>query len=84
MIAGRICLIDKSIAPALYRLVTRERPYNQLPKLSSNAHLAYDLLSDRGEITAGDLRKKMGVKSGLQEDPAYQALAELQHHLLVK
>ena len=83
MIAGRICLLDNTLAPALFRLVTRERPYNQLPKLSSNAHLAYDLLSDRGEITAGDLRKKMGVKSGLQEDPAYQALAELQRHLLV-
>ena len=32
---------------------------------------------------AGDLRKKMGIKSGLQEDPAYQALSELQQHLLV-
>ncbi len=83
IIAGRICLLDKTLAPALFRLVTRERLYNQLPKLSSNAHLAYDLLSDRGEITAGELRKKMGVKSGLQEDPAYQALAELQRHLLV-
>lgn len=83
MIAGRICLIDKSIAPALYRLVTRERPHDQLPKLSSNARQAYDLLSIMGEVTAGDLRKKMGIKSGLQEDPAYQALGELQLHFLV-
>ena len=25
----------------------------------------------------------MGIKSGLQEDPAYQAFGELQHHFLV-
>ena len=83
MIAGRICLIDETLVPALYRLVTRERLYNQLPKLSSYARQACDLLSIKGEITAGDLRKKIGIKSGLQEDPAYQALAELQHHFIV-
>ena len=83
VIAARICLIDKSLVPALYRLVTRDRAYDQLPKLSSNARKAYDLLSIKGEITAGDLRKKMGIKSGLQEDPAYQALAELQYNFLV-
>lgn len=83
MIAARICLVDKTLVPALYRLVTRDRLYDQLPKLSSNARKAYDLLSIKGEITAGDLRKKMGIKSGLQEDPAYQALAELQYNFLV-
>jgi hypothetical protein len=82
-IAGRICLIDETWVPALYRLVTRDRPYTQLPKLSPGALQAYDLLSIKGEITAGDLRKKMGIKSGFLEDPAYQALAELQHHFLV-
>ena len=83
MIAGRICLVDETLVPALYRLVTRERLYDQLPKLSGNARQAYDLLAIKGEITAGDLRRKMGIKSGLQEDPAYQALAELQRHFLV-
>ena len=83
MIAGRICLIDETLVPALYRLVTRERLYNQVPKLSADARQAYDLISIRGEITAGDLRRKMGIKSGLQENPAYQALAELQRHFLV-
>lgn len=83
MIAGRICLIDETWVPALYRLVTRDRPYTELPALSADARQAYDLLCIKGEITAGDLRKKMGIKSGLQEDPAYHALAELQHHFLV-
>ncbi len=83
IIAGRICLIDETLVPALYRLVTRDRLYDQLPKLSGYARQGYDLLSTRGEITAGDLRRKMGIKSGLQEDPAYQALAELQRHFLV-
>ena len=83
MIAGRICLIDETWVPALYRLVTRERDYHQLPNLSPQARQAFDLLTIKGEITAGDLRKKMGIKTGLQEDPAYQALAELQHHFLV-
>jgi hypothetical protein len=83
MIAGRICLIDETWVPALYRLATRDRPYTQIPTLSPGARQAYDLLLIKGEITAGDLRKKMGIKSGLQEDPAYEALAELQHHFLV-
>ncbi|HTS44046.1 MAG TPA: hypothetical protein VMH01_06590 [Puia sp.] len=83
VIAARICIVDKAIVPALYRLVRGERSYNQVPKLSFNARQAYDLILMKGEITAGDLRKKMGIKSGLQEDPAYLALAELQHNLLV-
>jgi hypothetical protein len=82
-IAGRICLVDETLVPALYRLVTMDRTYNQVPKLSINARQAFDFLSDKGEITAGDLRKKMGIKSGLQEDPAYLALGELQYHFIV-
>jgi hypothetical protein len=82
-IAERICLMDERLVPALYRLITRDRFYDQVPKLSFNARQAFDLLSIKGEITAGDLRKKMGIKSGLQDDPAYQALGELQHHFLI-
>src|SRR5579862_2564578 len=83
MIAARLCLVASSIVPPLFRLVTRERVYDQLPKLSPGARQRYELLRIRGEITAGDLRKKMGIKSGLQEDPAYIALGELQQHFLV-
>lgn len=82
-IAGRISLVKSSLVPALYRLVTRGKSYDRTPKVSAPALLAYKMILDAGEITAGDLRKKMGIRGVQQQDPAYMALAELQKLFLV-
>lgn len=79
VIAGRLSLVHASLMPALYRLVTRGK--KSFP-LSTSAIKAYRLIEENGHIAAGDLRKLLGIPSGLQEDPAYQALAELQRYLI--
>jgi len=47
------------------------------------ARLAYALLRQQREISAGDLRRHLGLATAPRDDPAYEALAELQRALLV-
>jgi hypothetical protein len=77
-------LVHREIMPAIYTLVRRGRPPSDLDGLSQPARLAYSLMAQQREVTAGDVRRHLGVtRTGTSHDPAYEALAELQRALLV-
>jgi len=83
VVADRLALVHRSLLPALYALVRRGRAADDLDGLSLHARSAYALLRQRHQIAAGDLRKHLGLKTEPRNDPAYEALAELQRALLV-
>src|SRR4029450_4287369 len=64
-------------------LVRRGRATHQLEGLGAHARIALSLLRERGEITAGDVRQKVGLRADPRNDAAYAALAELTRALLV-
>ncbi len=83
VVADRLALVHRSILPALYVLVRRGRATDDLDGLGMHARSAYALLRQRRQISAGDLRKHLGLEAQPRNDPAYEALAELQRALLV-
>src|SRR5262245_1768268 len=83
VVADRLALVHRSLLPALHVLVRRGRPIDDLDELSMNARAAHALLRQRHQISAGDLRRHLGLKTQPRDDPAYEALADLQRALLV-
>lgn len=83
VVAGRLTIVHRDLMPALYRLVRRDRAPDDVDGLSLAARTAYALIREEREVAAGDVRRRLGVKPTARHDPAYQALAELQRHLLV-
>jgi hypothetical protein len=83
VIAGRVTLVHRSLVPALHALVRRGRPVDDLRGLSADARTALALLRQRKQVTAGDVRERLGVKFDARADPAYGALAELSRLMLV-
>ncbi len=83
VVADRLALIHRSLLPALAVLVRRGRPADDLDGLSMPARAAHALLRQRHQISAGDLRQHLGLRTQPRDDPAYEALAELQRALLV-
>jgi hypothetical protein len=83
VVADRLALVHRTLLPSLYALVRRGRAADDLDGLSVHARSAYALLRQRRQISAGDLRKHLGLKTEPRNDPAYEALAELQRALLV-
>jgi hypothetical protein len=83
VIADRVTVVHRSVMPALYALVRRGRALDDLEGLGAHARIALSLLRDQKEITAGDVRQKLGLRSDPRQDPAYAALAELTRLLLV-
>lgn len=83
VVAGRVTLVHRSLMPPLYALVRRGRALDDLEGLGVQARAALSLLRERREITAGDLRAHLGLRADPRSDPAYSALAELTHRLLV-
>lgn len=83
VIAKRLTLVHRSLFPALYVLVRRGRSRNDLEGLSLLARQTLALATQRGEITAGDVRSHLGLKTATRNDPTYEALADLQRLLLV-
>ncbi len=82
VVADRLALVHRSLLPSLQVLVRRGRPADDLDGLGMNARTAHALLKQRHQISAGDLRRHLGVKADPRRDPAYDALAELQRALL--
>lgn len=82
-IAERVCLVDRAVAPHLYTLVRRGRPVDDLSGLTLHARTAYQLLRERRQITRGQLRDHLGMPATPKHDPAFIALDELQHQMLV-
>lgn len=83
VIAGRVTLVHRSVVPHLYALVRRGRELDDLEGLSVHARTALSLLRERSQVTAGDVRQRLGLRFDAREDPAYAALAELSRRLLV-
>ena len=84
VIAGRVCLVHRSIMPILYSLVKQKSKSGAIPKLSSAAEEVLSLIQEQGQIVTGDVRKLLGIPSSrTSDDPAYLVLNELQRHLLI-
>jgi hypothetical protein len=83
VISSRLTIVHRTWMPALYRLVRRDRAPDDLAGLSINARRAYALVVANREVSAGAVRKHLGVAATPRHDPAYDALAELQRQLLV-
>lgn len=83
VVADRLALVHRSLLPALLVLVRRGRPMDDLDGLSMIARSAHALLRQQHQISAGDLRRHLGLTTVPRRDPAYEALAELQRALLV-
>jgi hypothetical protein len=83
VIAARVTLVHRSLMPALYRLVRRGRSPDDLEGVSAHARTAHVLLKERREVTAGEVRQRLGLRFDANRDPAYAALGELAGLLLV-
>jgi hypothetical protein len=83
VVADRVCVTHRSVMPALYALVRRGRALDDLGGLTTHARTALSLFRERKEITAGDVRQRLGLRSDPRNDPAYAALAELTRAMLV-
>jgi hypothetical protein len=83
VVADRLALVHRSLLPALVVLVRRGRPADDLDGLGMNARAAHALLRQQRQISAGELRRHLGLRTESRHDPAYEALAELQRALLV-
>ena len=83
VIACRVAVVHRRVMPALYALVRRGRPLDDLHDLSLNARTALALLQQRKEVSAGDVRRQLGLSADPRNDPAYAALGELLRTLLV-
>jgi hypothetical protein len=83
VIAGRVALVHRRVMPALYVLVRRGRPLDDLSGLGLDAQTALALLRERREVSAGDVRRRLGKPADPRDDPAYAALGELMRILLV-
>jgi hypothetical protein len=83
VVAGRLSIVHRTLMPALYHLVRRGRPASDQSGLSLAARTAYALIAERREVAVGDVRRRLGARATPRHDPAYEALAELQRHLVV-
>jgi hypothetical protein len=83
LIADRVTLVHRTLMPALYRLVRRGRALSDIEGLSAHARSALVLLQERREVTARDVRQRLGLPFDAKRDPAYAALGELTRLLLV-
>ncbi len=83
VIAGRVGVVHRRVMPALYALVRRGRPLDDVEGLSLNARTALSLVRQRKEVSAGDVRHRLGLPPDPRNDPAYAALGELMRILLV-
>jgi hypothetical protein len=83
VIAGRVAVVHRRVMPALYVLVRRGRPLDDLSGLTLNAQTTLVFLRQRKEASAGDVRHRLGLPADPRNDPAYAALGELMRILLV-
>lgn len=79
VIADRLVLVHRDIAPALYALRVRFRA----AKLSDGAARIFQMIQKDGAATAGDARRFLGVDGMKRPDAADLALSELQREMLV-
>jgi hypothetical protein len=83
VIADRLVLVERSLMPALYALVRGGRAPDDWQGFSPRAVAAMDFIADRGEASAGDVRRHLGLPLRARHDPTLDALGELQRALLI-
>src|SRR5579872_7312688 len=84
MIASRIVIVHRDLVPSLYVLVRRHKSPDDLTGVSTQARKVFQFVEQNKETTAGLVRKYLGMPVvDLNNDPAYNALAELQSHFLI-
>ncbi len=84
VIADRVALVHRSLIPPLYALVRRGRSVDDVEDLSQNARIALSLVRTLKQVSAGQVRERLGVKKvDPKKDPTYVALGELTRALLV-
>ena len=84
MIANRITLVHRDLVPSLYVLVRHHRLPNDLRGISKEAKKVFEFIEQTKETTAGHVRKFLRMPANdLNDDPAYNALAELQRNFLI-
>jgi hypothetical protein len=83
VIGGRVAVVHRLVMPALYVLVRRGRALDDVDGLGLNARTALALVGQRKEVSAGDVRQRLGLRPDPRNDPAYAALGELMRILLV-
>lgn len=80
LIADRLVLLHRGIAPAVYTLRRRK---NRPLQLSVNAERVLTMIQTDGHASSGDVRRFLGCHGQTRPDPGDEALAELQRELLV-
>jgi hypothetical protein len=84
VIADRLTLVHRDVVPSLYTLVRRHRSPSDIKDISALSKKVFQFVLKNQETTAGQVRKFIGIKAtGLNNDPAYNSLEELQRHLLI-
>src|SRR5262245_29555130 len=83
VIAGRVAVVHRRVMPALYVLVRRGRPLDDLSGLTLNAQTTLALLGQRKEVSAGDVRHRLGLPADPLYDQPHAAPGELTRILLV-
>jgi hypothetical protein len=83
VIAGRVTLVHRAVMPSLYALVRRGRELNDVTGLGVHARTALTLLHQRTQVSAGDVRQRLGLRFDARHDAAYEALGELAKRLFV-
>src|SRR5438477_4571765 len=61
VIASRVTLVHRSLMPSLYPLVRRGRARDDVAGLSTRARTALALLREDREVTAGGVRRRLGL-----------------------
>jgi hypothetical protein len=79
VIADRLVLAHRDVVPALYALRTRFRA----ARLSDDAERAFGLIAKNDGVSAGDVRRFLGVAGAKRPDRADLALAELMREMLI-
>ena len=79
VIADRLVLAHRDVVPALYALRTRFRA----ARLSEDAECAFSLIVKNDGVSAGDVRRFLGVAGAKRPDRADLALAELMREMLI-
>jgi hypothetical protein len=79
VIANRLVLAHRDVVPALFTLRVRFRK----AALSDDALRTFRLIKKHSTLSAGDVRRSLGVSGLKRPDPADVALAELQKEMLI-
>ena len=79
VIAGRLVLAHRDVVPALYALRIRFRA----ERLSEDAERAFSLIAKNEGVSAGVVRRFLGVTGAKRPDRADLALAELMREMLI-